>query len=77
MFTPISILQRIEILSALSPMRGERAWVQDILEGWEDETENGYPRLTPFLGRRSTPVPEPERLLSRGGKYCGKSQGVT
>ena len=49
-------------------MRGERAWIQDILDGWEDENENGYPRLTQFLGRRSTPVPEPERLLSMGGK---------
>jgi hypothetical protein len=56
-------------------MRGERAWVQDILEGWEDETENGHPRLTPFLGRRSTPVPvpKPEPLLSMRGKCCGKS----
>ena len=71
--TSLGALQRIEILSALSPMRGERAWIQDILDGWEDENENGYPRLTPFLGRRSTPVPEPKRLLSMGGKYCGMS----
>ena len=67
MSTSLSAFQRIERLSALSPLRGERAWAQDIWEGWEDENEIGYPRLTPFLGRPSTPV---ERLVSREGKYC-------
>lgn len=70
MFTSLSAFQRIERISALSPLRGERAWVQDIWEGWEDENENGYPRLTLFLGRPSTPVPEAERRVSMGGKYC-------
>ena len=70
MSTSLNAFQRITKLSALSPLRGERAWTQDVWEGWEDENENGYPRLTPFLGRPSTPVPEPERFVSRRGKYC-------
>ena len=69
MFTSLSAFQHIEGLSALSPLRGERAWAQDVWEGWEDEKENGYPRLTPFLGRPLTTVPESEHRLSIGGKY--------
>jgi hypothetical protein len=72
MFTSLSAFQRIEILSAVSPTRGELAWVQDIMDGWEDENENGHPRLTPFLGRPSTP--QPQNPLSMEGKYCRNSR---
>jgi hypothetical protein len=61
----LSVLDHINMLSALSPNRGERIWVQDILDGWEDD---GYPRLTPLLKRPLPPFPRLEVFLPTEGK---------
>jgi hypothetical protein len=73
MSTSLDALERIQFLSALSPNRGERAWVQDILEGWEDGSVDEYTRLTPFLRRPSTPVSAYGLVSSTEGEYGEKS----
>ena len=67
MSTPLPALEHIEMLSTFSPNRGERMWIQDTLDGWED----GYPRLTPLLSHPLPPFPGLEVFFPIEGKMVG------